>query len=152
MNTVQETDERAEYVAAVRALLDVIEMHPSLPLPTGGAQTGRFVWNVWPHETDDVPGRVAEIRRMLPGTFAKNDPAAGDYNSAYYTLTAQWRGLTLEIRTYRDQVCERVVTGQREVTTEVPTATETVTVTEDIVEWRCHPLLVEDRVPESVSA
>jgi hypothetical protein len=48
----------------------------------------------------------------------------------------------------RNEVCEKVVTGTREVTKEVPdpealAAVPKVTVTETVedVEWRCHPIL-----------
>lgn len=140
-------DPRAEYVAGLRALADLLEQHPDLPLP----YEDKFSWNVWPHETADVKAEISRIRRLLPGRFDKRAPDS-EYAAVYFTLTGHLRGLTLEIATYRDQVCERVVTGQREVTTEVPTATETVTVTEDIVEWRCHPLLAEDRESETVPA
>ena len=50
----------------------------------------------------------------------------------------------------REAVCERVVTGTREVTKEVPdpealASVPKVTVTETVedVEWRCHPILDE---------
>jgi hypothetical protein len=64
-------------------------------------------------------------------------------------------GLKVKVTTYRDAVCERVVTGTREVTREVrdPDAlaavpTTTVTETVEDVEWVCAPLTA----PEQVSA
>lgn len=136
---------RAEYIAGLRALADLMEAQPGLPIPDGGAD-GEFAWNVWPHAVADVPARVAELRRMLPGPASKNDPTenGGDgYAAKYYELTVPLRGVRLVISTYRDAVCERVVTGTREVTKTVPVQTEEVTVTEDVVEWRCKPLIAE---------
>ena len=132
---------RAEYIVGLRALADLLEANPDLPIPDGEPD-GRFAWNIWP-DGGDTAARVAAIRRMLPGTFTKNDPASNAFASKYYELTAPLRGITLAISTYRDAVCERVVTGTREVTKTVPVKTEEVTVTEDIVEWVCRPLLAE---------
>lgn len=141
-------DPRAEYVAGLRALADVLEREPGLPLPVKDT----FSWNVWPVGFADVKAEVARIRRLLPAArFKKNEPDS-EYNRQYFHLSAPLHGVTLEICTYRDQVCERVVTGTREVTKTVPVQMEDIIVTEDIVEWRCHPLLAEDHQPQAVNA
>jgi hypothetical protein len=130
-------DRRAEYAAGLRALADLLEREPGLPIPF----PDKFEWNVWPHNVDNVAAEVARIRRLLPGMFEKNDPAQSNLASQYYMLTARLHGLTLEICAYRESVCERVVTGTREVTEQVPVAFETVTKTVEDVEWVCKPLL-----------
>lgn len=57
----------------------------------------------------------------------------------------------LHVYVGRDEVCERIVTGTREVTEEVPdpealAAVPKVTVTKTVedVEWRCHPILAAE--------
>ncbi len=59
----------------------------------------------------------------------------------------------------REEVCERVVTGTREVTESVPDPEAMkevpiveVTKTVEDVEWRCRPLLAAEREPAEASA
>jgi hypothetical protein len=145
-----EADPRAEFAAGLRAFADLIDANPDLPLPV----QDKFEWTVWPSAVADVKAEIARIRRLLPGRFDKND-TSDYYNSKYFELRGQLRGLPLVISTYREQVCERVVVGTRAVTKTVPAPDAPmveVTVTVEDVEWRCHPLLAEDVEPEAVSA
>jgi hypothetical protein len=53
-------------------------------------------------------------------------------------------GLFVQGVAYREAVCERVVTGTREVEREeivTPAQTRTVTATEDVVDWVCESIL-----------
>jgi hypothetical protein len=134
---------REEYIAGLRAVADLIEATPDLPLPSSELL---FSWNVWPSMgVDDIPAEVARLRRLLPGTFTKNDPGSA-YGAAYYQLDGQIGAAKLEITTNREEVCERVVTGTREVVKTVPApGTPTVEVVETVedFEWVCKPLLAE---------
>lgn len=127
--------------AALRALADLIEQN-DLPAPNTFTNGGVIDWYVL--FGGDEAARVADIARRIGGTWAKNDPNESDHDSAYYQISRPFiDGLSLRITAYREQVCERVQVGEREVTREVPTATTTVTETEPVYEWRCVPLLAK---------
>jgi hypothetical protein len=141
MTTVVQNTTRAEYAAGLRAFADLIDANPDLPLPV----QDKFEWTIWPSAVDDVKAEIARIRRLLPGRFDKNDTADA-YNSKYFELRGHLHGIPLVISTYREQVCERVVVGTRQVTKTVPAPdAPMVEVTETVedVEWRCSPLLAD---------
>ena len=127
--------------ATLRAIADLVEQR-DLPMPST-INYDEVAWNILSGGGDDTASRVADLARRIGGTWEKNDPAANDYNSKYYELSQAFHGLTLTITAHREQVCERVKVGEREVTREVPTATTTVTETEPVYEWRCVPLLAK---------
>lgn len=136
---------REEYTAGLRALADLLDATPDLPLPT----TRDIQWAVhWYATTDDEKRTVmANIARLIPGRLTKNDPNTGDkYDSDYFRLTGNIGGLPIEIWSQRESVCRRVVTGTREVTELVPAddapMVEVTTTVED-VEWVCEPLLAQ---------
>lgn len=55
----ERTDERAEYVAGLRALADLIESHPELCVPSTG--TGCSHWSVMPRTREDMQAWVAVL-------------------------------------------------------------------------------------------
>lgn len=72
-------------------------------------------------------------------------------NDAYFELHVTLNRVHFKMYADRDKICERVVTGTREVTEEVPdpealAAVPKVTVTKTVedVEWVCRPLLAEE--------
>jgi hypothetical protein len=93
--------------------------------------------------------------RAILAAFATAASRAGrtvtkDPGKQYFGIKIPFGRLNLSVFGYRDQVCERVVTGVETVTREVPdpealAAVPTVEVTETVeqVEWRCGPLLAE---------
>lgn len=141
MTQSTEQTRRAEYIAGLRAVADLLDSAPDLPLPT----TPKIEWAVHYYAVSDEAQRavLATIARLIPGRLDKNDPAEGQYAANYFTLSGNVGGMPVEVWAERPSVCERVVTGTREVTKVVPTATEEVTVTEDVVEWICTPLLAD---------
>lgn len=133
---------RADYIAGLRALATTLEHHPDLELPYDGRSSSI---NVMVH--GDQRERVAAWARVLPG--AKNKRAST--NGAYFYLEGRMAGLQIAVIADRGEVCERVVVGTREVTEEVPDPEavaalpkRTQTRVEEVVEWRCHPVL-DDR-------
>jgi hypothetical protein len=106
-----------------------------------------------------VPALDGEAREML-AAFARAGAKAGIRVEKSYD-GGQWANLDLffgpiKLHMYgaRDEVCERVVVGTREVTEEVPdpdalAAIPTVTVTRTVedVEWRCNSILGAPPVP-----
>ncbi len=142
MTTLTQTDRKAEFIAATRAVADLLEATPDLRTPDAVSndpmtRMPRFNWCVWDAEP---AAKIAQLVRLIGGKWDKNTPDDA-YDRQYYVLAREYHGATLEIHAYRDSVCERVVTGTRTVEQVIATAHETVTVTEDIVEWRCHPVL-----------
>lgn len=138
----ENTDNRSECIAGLRAMADLLEATDALPLP----EPVNFAWNVWGNFQDDVPAEVARIAKLLPGRLDKNDPTVSDFNGRYYQLTGKVGGLTTEICAYREMVCERVVTGSETVTKTVPAPdapTVEVTETVETVEWICKPILAK---------
>lgn len=134
--------DRTDYIKGLRALADLLEGTPELPLPT----EREITWAA--HTLQIFEGReprdtVADLARLLPGRLAKNDPAKSEYNSKYFELNGTLHGLDLRVWAVREDVCRKVVTGTREVTKTVPVETREITVTEETFEWVCEPLLAE---------
>ncbi len=133
------TDDRAAYSAGLRQLADLLDAHPEIPLPYDGRPNGGTPITI--HHLDGNRGAFAATVRALPGR--KEKAVHGDY----YDVNVSLHGLRLTVAAFRDTVCERIVTGTREVTREVrdPDAlaavpTTTVTETVEDVEWVCSPL------------
>jgi hypothetical protein len=135
----QEIERRSSYTAGLRALADILDAHPELPLPYSGTAAPIAVF-AYDRE------HVATFARLLPGTVEK--VYEDDDLTFGFRLCGQFGGVKFEVIAPRAEVCTRVVTGTREVTREVPdpkalAAVPTTTVTETVedVEWVCSPLL-----------
>ena len=106
---------RTQTINDVRAMLDFLEANPELELPWFGT------FNSFP-EPEDI-GKVAQM--MAPLT----KKTKGD---AYYVLARKFGVISLEANFDHENVCERVVTGTKEIAEKITPAH-----TEDIVEWVC---------------
>lgn len=105
---------------------------------------------------DSTKATMADLIRTGLRAGAKVDKHTnGDFAGAILTFGR----VTMKVYSDRDQVCERIVTGTREVPVEekdpealaaVPTRT-VMRVVED-VEWRCTPLLAAEATPAEVGA
>lgn len=141
-------DPRAEYIAGLRALGDWLTDHAEVPLPYGAGTedwTRAVMMTFYLHTKE----QMVAFAKAFPG---KLDKQVDDTSNSFgFELHGSLHGLHLYAAVDRDEVCERIVVGEREVTKTVAVKTEEVTVTEDIVEWRCSPLLAEDREPEAVA-
>lgn len=131
-------DPRGEYIAGLRMLADLLEQHPELKTPHGDI-------DVIPRGPEQSREQLAAWARALPG---KKDKHIGEKLA---NLEGRLRGVKVTVICYRDEVCERVVTGTREVTEEVPdpaalAAVPTVTKTKVVedVEWVCRPMLADE--------
>lgn len=127
-------DDRQGTIDGLRQIAQLLEDNPDLPAPyisdASWGVHGGFI-----PEGKGVPEQIAAIARLIPTRFDK------DVDGSYYRLKGKVGAITVEVWGFRDAVCERVVTGTREVTEDVPTAYETVTKTVEDVEWVCKPLL-----------
>jgi hypothetical protein len=100
-----------------------------------------------------IPVSFREKHREIIAAFAR----AGKASQVEVTKSFddEWGGVLLTFGRYvglhvyahREQVCERIVTGTREVEEEIPDpgAPKIKRIrTEEIVEWQCAPLLAEE--------
>jgi hypothetical protein len=135
--------DRAEYIAGLRQLADLLEAHDDMPLPYSGSSDYSYLQ--WIEVVDDAAAQLERARtfaRLIPGTVEKS--VRGDA----FDLLGTIGGLYVKMILSRDAVCERVATGVTTVTEQVPdpdalAAVPTTTVTREVedVEWVCQPLL-----------
>ncbi len=148
MTTATETttDRRTEYTAGLRMLADLLDANPNLRLPGDGNSDYQPI-TVFVTNGEDQRANLAAWVRALPGKKTKKEEGTG---GAYLGLRALLRGLHFRVLADRDEVCERIVIGTREVTEDRPDPALlaeipliTTTRTEEIVEWRCSSILDE---------
>lgn len=105
---------------------------------------------------EDPLSRMADVARRGIAAGARVEK---EYDEDYGKVQLHFGPVYLQVYTNRGEVCERVVVGTREVVEEVkdpealaavPTITQTRT--EDIVKWKCRPILAESDKAEQVSA
>lgn len=141
-----DTDTRQAYIDGLHQIADFLAEHPEVPLPyMGSVATGEFMPTMSVYLTGDEGTRenLAAIARAL-GSVEKRVSDSTERFMVY----RKFAGIAFVASANRNEVCERVVTGTREVTKEVrdPEALASVpmvTVTEVVedVEWRCGSLL-----------
>lgn len=146
-----DTDTRTAYTQGLRQLADLVDAHPDLPQPyTTAYSTGdvQACWFLHLHGLkEDLSGQkaaAAQIVKVLGGQWDK-----AERSDDVFILTQSRDGIRLSVQVNRAAVCERVVTGSREVTVPAtpaipkqaarPERTETV---EDVT-WVCSSLLAE---------
>jgi hypothetical protein len=106
---------RETKIADMREVLQFLEDNPKIPMPYFG------MVDVFVREADDVDGLA---RAMAPC----NKKVGG----SYFSLTRAFGSVSLEVNFDREQVCERIVTGSKDIPEKTIEAH-----TEDIVEWKC---------------
>lgn len=135
------TPDRGDYIAGLRALADLLERDDAFPLP----DDRDVAWYLFGVDADgkklpdaEQKARAADLVRRLPGRQEKQQ------TGELFRFRGHIGGIRTQVIVDRDAVCERVVTGTREVEEKVPTAFETVTKVVEDVEWVCKPLLADD--------
>jgi len=142
-------DKRQAFIDGLHQIADFLAEHPEVPLPYLGNSVTLGI------NTPSLPiylvakdgtqrDAIATIARAMGKAEKLTD---GDPGARFY-VWRKFAGIALVASADRDEVCERVVTGTREVTREVPdpealAAVPKVTVTEIVedVTWECGPLL-----------
>src|SRR5882672_2620324 len=130
---------RADYIAGLRTLADILETHDELPLPyqlTAG--TGFAFYALSSEKKKHAKTLLPSWMRAIGGTWRK------EWHGDYFDLCGNVGPIPVRLSTFRDAVCKRVVTGTREVTLEEPDpGAPKVPVTRVIedVEWVCSPIL-----------
>ena len=127
---------RAEYIAGLRELADLLERHDDLPLPYHGT-TSELLWVQVTRDADEQKAGAAKFARLIPSAIAK-EPRGDSLD-----VKGRIRGLRVCLIVDRDAVCERIVTGTMTVTIPAKPAEPERTVEVDEVEWRCAPILSE---------
>lgn len=154
MNTPSLAERRAAYIAGLRALAEVLEARDEVPLPYDGYTSGitlHFLGGTDPRSA------MAAVARAIPCTWRKRIMDGKDVS--YFELDGELAGLKLTLSALRDSVCERVVTGTREVTKTVkdPEALAKVpeveiTETVEDVRWECRAILAPAKAEDGVPA
>lgn len=83
---------------------------------------------------ESAPRLIAEMRRILGGTWEKSG------NEREFMLRRIVGGVTVKLVAGRERVCRRVVTGTARKVIEARPARVVV---EDVVEWKCDPILAD---------
>lgn len=120
-----------EWIEGLRELADFLEAHPAILNPVSTFMMNQFVYG------DDAKTR---IRMMVRGTGKWEKTPKGDF----FCLSRPFGPHTVDINTSREEVCEKVQVGTREVEVQDPEILKTVpmvTVNEPVYEWECHNLL-----------
>ena len=91
----------------------------------------------------------ASARRTQTASESALAPCRKEWRDVGLTISRDFGGVRLEAFLLRAEVCERVVTGTREVPAQVTPAH-----TEEVVEWQCSPLLADrsDATPAPAEA
>ncbi|MFD9950856.1 hypothetical protein ACFWYW_19740 [Nonomuraea sp. NPDC059023] len=135
---------RAAYTAGLRALADILDANPDLPLPYAGTDSTLN----WIELGDEARRGAAVFARLMPGAVEKSvSETAGQF---YLEFTLH--GLNLRWIATREEMCERVVVGTHEVEVEEPDPDalalvpkiKRTEIVED-VEWQCRPVLAGER-------
>lgn len=130
----------------LRAVADLIEAHPDLPLPLVNVydyrpEQGDLDWflmvNGRAKDEADQKAIATAIIRALGGKWDKA-PTGDDFR-----FRQTRGGLNFNVQVHREAVCERVVVGTESVTLPAVEAQPARTETVEKVEWRCEPLLAE---------
>lgn len=128
----------------LRALADFIEKNPVVA-PWFDYSFKYAAVNV--HLSGDEASATADFARMAAKAGAT---VTKEVTDTFFHVFADFGGVKAKSLAYRANVCERVVTGTREVTKTVPdpkalAAVPEVQVTEMVedVEWVCRPLLAD---------
>lgn len=134
-------DSRAEYIAGLRELANLLEQNPDLRLPYHGGQAEMLIFPSYGRQRAEL----ARWARLLPGLKQKR-PKGDNFD-----LAAQVRGLKLLICCDREEVCEKRVIGTEVITETVPdpeymaSAPLVERETErEIVEWVCTPSILAE--------
>ena len=123
----------------LRNFADFIEEH-GLILPDITVDCRSYLWNYTMPEEGDVPASIALAMRA---GMKSADTVKKEYSDDYFRLFVHFGKLIYKVVCNREEVCTKRVVGTETVTKQVPPKGEWTeeTVTQDIVEWDCNPLL-----------
>ncbi len=126
--------ERDELVAGLRELADFLDSPRGLELPSLAVAATAWPYDYHPRTYDRVPGGAKATMRRAARALGKADKR---HEGHFFSLLRKFGPVRLELTTSREQVCEKVIIG----TKEVPEVTYPAR-TEDVVEWVCSDSLL----------
>lgn len=136
----QEAQERADTIAGMRKLLDILEENPHVKMPYAFDSLSIYFFN-----GEDNVKEMTETRRLIGGKWDKEP------SGEYFNLVGRCGGVKVTLVSSRKDVCQRVVVGSREVYEDVPdpdlvakVPLKRVSRTVEDVEWICPETLVSD--------
>jgi hypothetical protein len=162
MSQLNDNDQRAAFCDGLEQIAAFLREHPEVPLPSIGSypypgaayEPTLTAWAT--HDRSDTRTQ-RQIMADTARAFGKAEKSPW-LDDSQFVLYRKFAGIWFVLQADRDEVCERVVTGTREVTETVPdpealAAVPTVEVTKTVedVEWVCRPLL-GDREPAEAGA
>lgn len=155
MTTTVEQDQRTAFTAGLREIADWLDAHPEVPVPylgsyvPGNPRPSMPIYLREPYSFEEGMPSVREQMATIARAMGKANKAPGGVEGTFI-VSRSFAGLAVYAQADREEVCERVVLGTRDVTEEVPDpealkAVPKVIVTKTVedVEWRCMPLLAE---------
>jgi hypothetical protein len=127
---IDERTPRQKWIDSLRDFASWLEYHPDLAVPS------TLKLYVFP---------TIEEMEMYAREMGKCRKSADE---SYFNLTKDFLpSVQYEPTWYRNQVCERVVVGQKEVTEDIVEVVGQRTVTKDVVEWKC-PKVLQQKLAE----
>ncbi|MFD8496278.1 hypothetical protein [Amycolatopsis sp. NPDC059657] len=132
-----------QLAAGLRAFADMIEQNPET------ADGFRYTLTDAAINVHLADGNEAEQQAMFARVALRHGAkVTKDINDTWHNLIIDFGGVKAQVLAYREEVCERVVTGTETVTKTVPdpkllAEVPTIEVTEKVetYEWQCKPLL-----------
>lgn len=141
-------DARQAYIDGLHQIADFLAEHPEVPLPLMGDYVSGEYLPTFAIYTQHLGRGDERDQRTALADVARAMGKAEKSTRYEFAIWRKFAGIVLAAYAKRDEVCDRVVTGTREVTKEVPdpealAAVPMVSVTEVVedVEWVCAPLL-----------
>ena len=113
------TDTRQAFIDGLHQIADFLAEHPEVPLP----HLGSYVTGEYQPTLGVLAQCESQDSRDQRTILADAARAMGKAEKSTFHEFAIWRrfaGIVFAVYAERDEVCERVVTGTREVTEEVP--------------------------------
>lgn len=137
-------DVAAVLAANLRAAADLVDAHPDIKQPyittlsNGGVDLSWYL-----NGKENARKTAAAVVRAIDGTWERGE---ADYSGPLATWTQRRGGLNLLVQVSREEVCERIVVSTKTVTIPARPAQPEQVVEQDVVEWRCQPLLADKAV------
>ncbi|MHB1778110.1 MAG: hypothetical protein ACYCU7_19325 [Acidimicrobiales bacterium] len=114
---------REEIIDGLRQVADWLEAHPEIQPAYQSIQLAT-------HTAEDLAAATKALGNVQKSTMG----------GAYLKVSRKFAGVDVWAAVVRAEVCTARVVGSETVTVPDPTA-PMVTVTRDVVEWDCHPIL-----------
>ena len=130
----------AEYATGLRELAAFIEAHEDIPVPLS-INCATFAHLPKDEQKSHAAHVAKELGYVYKETYGTNLQLVHKFNEL----------ITYQVWYDRDALCERVVTGMRDVPEQFLPAREETLVpahTEEIVEWHCAPILAPSAITD----